>query len=99
MDKYFLENREQYQKFGYDDRFLLGAFDDKSNFLQFLNVEPPESVPDVHSRGMDSFLILANEVAEFIKDQREHYLFLYLAFLPTYDLHFRFPRARDPSVQ
>ena len=99
VDKYFLpENREQYQKFGYDDRFLLGAFDDKSKFLQFLNIEPPESVPDVHSRGKDSFLILANEVAEFIKDQREHYLFLYLTFLPTYDLHFRFPRARYPSV-
>ena len=98
--KYFLpENCEQYQKFDYDDRFLLGAFDDKSKFLQFLNVKPPKSVPDMGStRGKESFLTLANNVAEFIKDEREHYLFLYLRFLPTYDFHFRFPKARCPSV-
>ena len=97
--KYFLpENREQFQKFGYDDRFLLGAFDNKSKFLQFLNVEPPKSLPNMGSRGKEHFLTLANSVAEFIKDKREHYLFLYLGFLPTYDFHFRFPKARYPSV-
>ncbi len=88
----------QYQKFGYDDRFLLGAFDDKSKFLQFLNVELPKSVPNMGSRGKESFLTLANKMANFIKDKREHYLFLYLGFLPTYDFHFRFPKARYPSV-
>jgi len=82
--KYFLpENREQFQKFGYDGRFLLGAFDDKSKFLQFLNVEPPTSVPKMRLRGKESFLTLANNVAKFIKNKREHYLFLYLGFLPT----------------
>ena len=97
--KYFLpENCEQYQKFGIDERFLLGAFGDKSEFLQFLKVRLPKSVPDVDSRENKYFLTLANNVAKFIKDKREHYLFLYLCFLPTYDFHFRFPKARCPSV-
>jgi hypothetical protein len=88
---YFLpENRDQYQNFGFEDTFWLGNFD-KKGFLQFLGVEPPKSIPGVRSRGKESFLSLANKVAKFIKDQREHYLFLYLAFLPTYDFHFRFP--------
>lgn len=97
---YFLpENRDQYQKFGIEDTFWRGKFD-KSQFLQFLGVELPNSVPDVPSRGKKYFLILANEVAKSIRDQREHYyLFLYLAFLPTYNFHFRFPRSQNPSVQ
>ena len=99
MSNYFLpESREQYQKFGIDETFLRGDFD-KSKFLGVLDVKPPKSVPDVPSRGKKSFLTLANKVAKFIKDQREHYLFLYLAFLPTYDFHFRFPRSQNPRVQ
>lgn len=96
---YFLpENRHQYQIFGIEDTFWRGNFV-KSEFLKFLGVDPPKSVPDVPSRGKNSFLMLANEVAEFIREQREHYLFLYLAFLPTYDFHFRFPTLQNPSVQ
>ena len=99
--KVYPNNREQYQKFGYDDSFLLPAFDDKSKFFNFLGVNPlgPElTVPDMPLRGMKYFLTLANEVAEFIKDEREDYLFLYLAFLTTCYFHFRFPRVRNPSV-
>ena len=88
-------NRERYQEFCFDKCFLLGDLD-KSKFLKFLKVNPPESVPNVcqRKRRKEFFLTLANKVAILIKDQREHYLFLYLAFLPTYDLHSRFPRAR-----
>ncbi len=99
--KYFFpENREQYQKFGFDNGFQLGAFDDKSKFLQFLSVELPKLIPNINmgSRGKESFPTLANTMASFIKDKREHYLFLYLGFLPTYDFHFRFPKAQYPSV-
>jgi hypothetical protein len=96
--KYYLpKNRKQYQKFGHDVRFLLGAFD-RLEFLEFLNVNLPESVPDMGSGGKDSFLLLANKVAKFIKTKGEHCLFLYLGFLPTYDFHFRFPKPRYPSV-
>jgi hypothetical protein len=97
--KYFLpENREQFQKFSYNSCFQLRAFD-KSKFLQFLNVELPNLLPNMGSRKMGNFLTLANKVAKLIKDQHEHYLFLYLGFLPIYDFHFRFPNARYPSVQ
>lgn len=107
VPKYFLpENRDQYQKFGHDERSMLGAFKNKTEFLQFLRMqhieeskeEFLESIPDVPSRGMEYFLDLANKVAKFIHDKREHYLFLYLAFLPTYDFHFRLPRVLDPTV-
>ena len=63
----------------------LGNFDDKSKLLQFLKVNPPESVPNVRQRrkGKEYFFALANKVAKFIKDQREHYL----AFLPMIPKH------------
>ena len=78
------ENCEQYEKFGYDDSLMLEPFRDKLEFLKFLDLTPPKSVPDVLSRGKESFLDFANEVAKFIKDQPgEHYLLMYLAFLPT----------------
>jgi hypothetical protein len=57
------------------------AFKDQESFLLFLNVElPPECppVPNGWSRGKDDFLESANMVAKFIRDQSEHYLFLYL---------------------
>ena len=93
------ENREQYQKFGYDKSFLLGAFRDQSKFLEFLGFEPsPESVPGMAFGGKGSFVKLANDMARCVKDKREHCLFLYLGFLPTYDFHFRFPRRRYPRV-
>lgn len=69
--KYFLrENRDQYQKFGSDARFLREAFEDQESFLLFLNVElsppPPEFPPvlNVWSRGKEIFLELANMVAK-----------------------------------
>jgi hypothetical protein len=101
VGKYYIpENREQYQRFGYDNCLLLGSFENNSKFLQFLDLQlPPEPVPDVSSRTMQSFVKLANKVAKFIKDRGEHYLFPYLAYLPTYGFHFRFPRAPYPSVR
>ena len=84
VSKYILPgNREQYQKFSYDHAFKLEPFKDKTEFRQFLKVKLPQLVPDIQRRGQKSFLALANEVANFI--QSEHYLFLYLAFLLTYD--------------
>lgn len=78
------ENCEQYQKFGYDNSLMLEPFRDKLEFLEFLDLTPPKLVPNVLSRGKESFLDFANEVAKFIKDQPgEHYLLMYLAFLPT----------------
>ena len=94
---YFLpENR--LQKFGYSSSFLLGPFDDQSKFLEFLGLEPPESVANMGPGGKGAFVDLANEVADHVKKKREHCLFLYLGFLPTYDFHFRFPNLRYPSV-
>ena len=95
------KNRDQYQKFGSDDRFVREPFENQECFLLFLNVELPSECPPVPNRclgGKEDFLELANMVAKFIRDQSEHYLFLYLVFLPTYHFHFRFPRARYPSV-
>ena len=90
---YFLpENREQYQKFGYNASFLLGAFDDQSKFLQFLDLELPESIPFMGLGGKESFVKLANHMAHYVKNKREHCLFLYFGFLPTYDFHLRFPK-------
>ena len=74
--KYFLpENREQYQNFGFDKSFLKDPFNNKPNFLKFLGIEPPESVPDVPQRTKGTFITLANTVAKFIKDTREHHCF------------------------
>ena len=100
VHKHFLpENREQYQKFDIEKTFLLRNFD-KDTFLKFLGVKIPESVPDVPSRGKKSFLTLANKVAKSIKKrQGEHHLFLYSAFLPTYNFYFRAPRSQNPRVQ
>ena len=94
---YLPENREQYQNFGYNDSFLLGDFDNQSEFLQFLSFESLDSVPDICLEGKRSFVELANKVADHVK-KREHCLFLYLGFLPTYDFHFRFPRRQYPRV-
>ena len=84
VDQYFLpDKRDQYQKFGYDKDFLLGSLD-RDQFLEYLNnVPPPPAAIKSSVRGiaMTSFLPKANEVAEHIKGQRKHYLFLYLAFL------------------
>jgi hypothetical protein len=84
--------------FGYHNSFLLGVFDDQPKFLEFLGGELPESVPDMGSRGMGTFVELANNVALYVKSKREHCLFLYLGFLLTYYFHFRFPKPRYPSV-
>jgi hypothetical protein len=89
--KYYIpENREQYQKFGYDHDFLLEPFD-KSGLKMFLDVQLPKSVPDLPLRTkpgkIESFLELANMVAEDIKKRGEHFLVPYLAFLPTYGFH------------
>ena len=95
---YFLpENREQYQMFGYNPSFMLGPFD-KQEFLEFLNGELPKSVPDMGRRERESFVKLANNVARYVKSKREHCLFLYLGFLPTYYFHFRLPKPRSSSV-
>ena len=42
-------------------------------------------VPNIPSTGKASFLELSNKLAEFIQQQSEHYLFLCLAFLLTYN--------------
>jgi hypothetical protein len=91
-DKYYRpENREQYQKFGYDRRFMLGAFTE-AEFLDYLdfkvqNLAPePQAFKDKKEKGnkekMQDFSHVASAVAKAIKDRREHYLFLCLAFLP-----------------
>ena len=91
MSKYFVpENCEQYHKFDYDPRFMLGPFRDESKFLEFLDLNRPgsvpDNVPDVPSRGKGSFLELANKLAQFIQHQSEHYLSLYLGFLFLTDI-------------
>jgi hypothetical protein len=91
-------NREQYQEFRFDDRFLLGSFEDQAKLLQFLNVTLPLSPPDVGSIRKETFLVSANKLARYIRNQCEDYLFLYLVFSPKYGFHFRFPRVRYPSV-
>lgn len=90
-DKYHLpENREQYQTFGYDDRFMLGAFTE-AEFLGYLdfkvqNLAPePQAFKDnekkTEAEKIKDFSIVASAVAKAIKDLREHYLFLCLASL------------------
>ena len=85
----FPENCEQYQEFGYNPCFMLEPLRNQSEFLKFLDLNSPGSVPDivpnVPSRGKASFLELSNKLAEFIQQQSEHYLFLCLAFLLTYN--------------
>jgi hypothetical protein len=84
-DKYYLpENREQYQTFGYDDRFMLGAFTE-AEFLDYLDFKVQNLAPEPQAfkdnEKMKDFSIVASAVAKAIKDRREHYLFLCLAFL------------------
>src|SRR5712672_3179772 len=67
------ENREQYQKFGYEEHILLEASEDKSKLLTFLDVKLPDSIPTI-SKGKKYFLKSANKVAKHIKSKREHYL-------------------------
>ena len=85
----FPQNCEQYQEFSYDPCFMLEPLRNQSKFLKFLDLNSPGSVPDivpdVPSRGKASFLELANKLAKFILQQGEHYLFLCLAFLLTYN--------------
>ena len=72
--KYLLpENREQYQKFGFDKCFLLGAFK-KPEFFKFLDVKLPKVIPNVDKEiiNKDYLVTFANEVAKSIKDEREH---------------------------
>ncbi|KAI9507527.1 hypothetical protein F5148DRAFT_1376484 [Russula earlei] len=75
--KYFLpENREQYQKFGHDERFMLRPFDE-SGFLDFLKLK--DQLPEIvlgenlrkheNLRKQESFLELANTAAQIIKDE------------------------------
>ncbi|KAI9507046.1 hypothetical protein F5148DRAFT_1368682 [Russula earlei] len=69
--KYFLpENREQYQKFGHDERFMLKPFDE-SGFLDFLKLKDqlPEIVLGENLRKQESFIELANTAAQIIKDE------------------------------
>jgi hypothetical protein len=66
VSPYFVpENRDQYQKHGYDTTIKPIEFD-KKEFLEFLDVEIPEPVPGVSSRGKDTFIQLANSVAKTI---------------------------------
>ena len=102
VSKYYVpENREQYQKFGYDESFMLDDLRDKKEFLEFLGFDPEsvlnpsEPVPDLLPRGMGCFLDLANSLAKFI--QSEHYLFLYLAFLLTYN--FTLESRKGPALE
>ena len=100
MYKYlFPENREQYQNFGFDECFLHGTFN-KSQFFGYLKVKPPKYIPNLaqEKRTKENFITFANKMAKYIEKRSEHYLFLYLAFFPTYDFHFRTPRARYRSV-
>jgi hypothetical protein len=81
VDKYYLPHKcDQYQKFGYEDCPQPEAFT-KAQFLEFLDVKPISCPVFEGEGGKGSFIGLANEVAKSIKGEREHYLFLYLAFL------------------
>ena len=92
-DKYHLpENREQYQKFGHHNRFKLRAFETKEDFFEYLDLEEqslpsePQAVKKKKKKKkkidqMQDFYNVASAVAKSIKDSREHYLFLCLAFL------------------
>ena len=89
VTKYHIpKNCKEYQEFGYDPRFILEPLRNHDEFLKFLDLDTgliPETVSDVPSRGKGSFLELANKLAKFIQQQSEHYLFLCLAFLLTYN--------------
>ena len=85
FDKYYLpENCEQYQKFGYDHRFMLGAFTE-AEFLEYLDFKVQDMAPEPEAckyiKGKQDFSNVASAVAKAIKKRREHYLFLCLAFL------------------
>jgi hypothetical protein len=96
-----VENREQYQKFGYDPRFLRGTFTE-AEFLQYLNFKAEDLAPEPQAckdiKGKQDFSNVASAVAKAIKDRGEHYLFLCLTFLADMFFHFRFSRTRYPSV-
>ena len=70
-------------------KLLTEPLHDQSKFLKFLDLNSPRSVPDlvpnIPLTGKASFLELSNKLAEFIQQQSEHYLFLCLAFLLTYN--------------
>jgi hypothetical protein len=77
--------REQYQKFGYDSRFYLGAFN-KARFLEYLDFDVRHLAPEPQDykviKEKQDFFIVANAVSEAIAMKHgEHYLFLCLAFL------------------
>ena len=77
----------------YDESFMLDPFIDEEEFLKFLGLDPnglvlnpPEPVPGVPSTGMGSFFELSKKLAEYIHHRCGYYLlFLYFAFLTTYD--------------
>jgi hypothetical protein len=84
-DKYYLpENREQYQKFGYDDRLIKKTFNE-GEFLDYLGFKDEDLAPKPKDykapKTKKGFSKAANVVARAIKKRREHYLFLCLAFL------------------
>ena len=77
----------------YDESFMLDPFIDEEEFLKFLGLDPnrsvlnpPEPIPGVPSTGMGSFFELSKKLAEYIHHRCGYYLlFLYFAFLTTYD--------------
>ena len=81
---YFPQNREQYQKFGYSDRFIKGTFTE-AEFLDYLGFKGEDLAPKPHDykdiETKEDFSQAANAVAKAIKERREHYLVLCLAFL------------------
>ena len=80
-----VEIREQYQKFGYDNRLLKEVFTKAKDFLKYLDFKdqdlPPEPQACKDIKGKQDFSNVASAVAKVLKDRREHYLFLCLAFL------------------
>jgi hypothetical protein len=77
------DNREQYQKFGYDSRFYLGAFNE-ARFLEYLDFDDLAPEPQDYKviKKKQDFFMVANAVSEAIATKHgEHYLFLCLAFL------------------
>ncbi|KAI0278005.1 hypothetical protein BGY98DRAFT_1097048 [Russula aff. rugulosa BPL654] len=97
------KNRDQYQKFGSDDRFVREPFENQESFLLFLNVELPSECPPVPNRclgGKEDFLELANMVAKFIRDQN----FPERDTLVFRDMEYKTPRghvtdtARRPDI-
>jgi hypothetical protein len=86
LDKYYPpDKRKQYQKFGYDSRFYLGAFNE-ARFLESLDFDVRHLAPEPPDykviKEKQDFFMVANAVSKAIAMKHgEHYLFLWLAFL------------------